>query len=87
MNVNLRFKGTWAALAIIFLARWPGSAPSLPAVPQASAPVKNSRAQRSGTPLWPRRKESKRRAQLQSQFAPSKMNCRARKAVETYSAA
>src|SRR3982074_2175609 len=69
MNVNLRFKGTWAALAIIFLAPLAGVRAQSTGGAAASAPSKKAVPHvRNAIVATAEGKQAQ--AQLQSQFAP-----------------
>jgi outer membrane protein len=69
MNVNLRFKGTWAALAIIFLAPLAGVRAQSTGAAAASAPSKIAVLNvRNAIVATAEGKQAQ--AQLQSQFAP-----------------
>src|SRR3977135_4735717 len=69
MNVNLRFKGTWAALAIIFLAPLAGVRAQSTGGAAASAPSKIAVLNvRNAIVATAEGKQAQ--AQLQSQFAP-----------------
>ena len=69
MNVNLRFKGTWAALALIFLAPLAGVRAQSTGGAAASAPSKIAVLNvRNAIVATAEGKQAQ--AQLQSQFAP-----------------